>query len=129
MNTHTFGMLECEVQSGDEWYFHGNEVVVRDSSGKGVILVGRCDCDHDRANANRIVACVNACAGMADPASEIAALKAQRDELLAALGVLKELAKCVRNEDEYGGSTMDDALIDADEILAKYAPASAGGAA
>ena len=84
MNTHTFGMLECEVRNGDEWYFHGNEVVVRDSSGKGVILVGRCDCDHDKANANRIVACVNACAGMADPASEIAALKAQRDELLEA---------------------------------------------
>lgn len=40
--------------------------------------------DHDPGNRDRIVACVNACAGMADPASEIAALKAQRDELLAA---------------------------------------------
>ena len=35
-----------------------------------------------RANANRIVTCVNACAGMADPAAEIAELKRQRDELL-----------------------------------------------
>ena len=38
-----------------------------------------------RANADRIVSCVNACAGMDDPATDIAALKAQRDELLAAL--------------------------------------------
>ena len=33
-------------------------------------------------NARRIVTCVNACAGMADPAAEIAELKRQRDELL-----------------------------------------------
>ena len=36
-------------------------------------------------NARRIVACVNACAGMGDPTAEIAELKRQRDELLAAL--------------------------------------------
>lgn len=35
-----------------------------------------------RANASRIVNCVNACAGMADPSEEIAELKRQRDELL-----------------------------------------------
>ena len=34
------------------------------------------------ANAARIVACVNACAGMEDPAVEIEKLKRQRDELL-----------------------------------------------
>ena len=66
------------------------------------------------ANAARIVACVNACAGMADPAVEIAALKAdnatltaaanaeatecealrsQRDELLAALKNLYALVQ------------------------------------
>jgi hypothetical protein len=37
------------------------------------------------ANASRIVACVNACAGMEDPAAEIERLKAQRDELLRLL--------------------------------------------
>lgn len=37
------------------------------------------------ANAARIVACVNACEGMADPAAEIAKLRAQNAELLAAL--------------------------------------------
>ena len=35
-----------------------------------------------RANANRIVTCVNACKGMADPAAEIAELRRQRDELV-----------------------------------------------
>ena len=35
-----------------------------------------------QANAHRIVTCVNACAGMEDPAAEIAELKRQRDELL-----------------------------------------------
>ena len=34
------------------------------------------------ANASRIVACVNACAGMEDPAAEIERLKAQRAELV-----------------------------------------------
>jgi len=33
------------------------------------------------ANAARVVACVNACAGMADPAAEIAALRARVAEL------------------------------------------------
>ena len=42
-----------------------------------------------RANANRIVTCVNACAGMADPAAEIAELKRQRDELL---GIVKAVS-------------------------------------
>ena len=32
-----------------------------------------------QANAKRIVTCINACAGMADPAAEIAELKRQRD--------------------------------------------------
>jgi hypothetical protein len=37
------------------------------------------------ANAARIVACVNACAGMDDPAGEIERLRAEREQLLAAL--------------------------------------------
>lgn len=61
-------------------------------------------------------------------AVERAARAAQTDPLVEALEALRELAKCVRNEDEYGGGTMDDALIDADEILAKYAPDAEGGA-
>ena len=42
------------------------------------------------ANAERIIDCVNACAGIADPAAEIAELKRQRDELLAALNKYEE---------------------------------------
>lgn len=42
-----------------------------------------------RANANRIVTCINACAGMTDPAAEIAELKRQRDELL---GIVKAVS-------------------------------------
>lgn len=61
-------------------------------------------------------------------AVERAARAAQSDPLVEALEALRELVKCVRNEDEYGGCTMDDALIDADEILAKYAPDREGGA-
>lgn len=46
----------------------------------------------NKANAHRIVACVNACAGIADPAD----LRRQRDELLAALhGLHGWLAKSV----------------------------------
>lgn len=37
------------------------------------------------ANATRIVECVNACVGMADPSEDIATLKRQREQLLAAL--------------------------------------------
>ena len=35
-----------------------------------------------KANTRRIVTCVNACAGMDDPAAEIEKLRRQRDELL-----------------------------------------------
>ena len=41
---------------------------------------------------NMARACVNACAGMADPAAEIAGLKRQRDELLAVIsGIVEEV--------------------------------------
>ena len=41
-------------------------------------------------NARRIASCVNACAGMEEPAAEIAELKRQRDELLAAISSIVE---------------------------------------
>ena len=49
-------------------------------------------------NARRIAACVNACAGMEDPAAEIAELKRQRDELLAAM-------KTIANSEEFHGDS------------------------
>ena len=45
------------------------------------------DCPDLVSFAERLVSRYNACAGMADPAAEIAELKRQRDELLAALEV------------------------------------------
>lgn len=38
--------------------------------------------------ASRAVACVNACAGMVDPAEEIASLKSERDEAIAKLSTV-----------------------------------------
>jgi hypothetical protein len=40
------------------------------------------------ANVARAVACVNACTGMTDPEKEVAELRKQRDELLAAVKAL-----------------------------------------
>jgi len=46
-------------------------------------------CDEEcEANARRIVSCVNACAGMADPAAEIAELKRQRDEFVGLMELI-----------------------------------------
>lgn len=48
-------------------------------------LKGSYEGNETRANATRIVACVNACAGMADPTAEIAQLRADRKRLMMAL--------------------------------------------
>lgn len=55
----------------------------------------------DKANAARIIACVNACTGMQDPAQEIAELRAQRDALL-------EMAKETRSFPEINPSNYND---------------------
>ena len=52
------------------------------------------DIDLGIANAARIVTCVNACAGMEDPAAEIDELKRQRDELLEALNMARDYIVC-----------------------------------
>jgi hypothetical protein len=54
------------------------------------------------ANAARIVACVNACAGMDDPAAEIERLRAEREEIMFCL---KELMSIV---DIHGSATDND---------------------
>ena len=71
------------------------------------------------ANARRIVTCVNACAGMDDPAAEIAELKRQRDELLAALGSAIPLIKQARLDwcDQNTESYDDDVVTPYDAIL------------
>lgn len=79
----------------------------------------------DHANARRIVACVNACEGIADPqemraahlalpgvARNAAELLAQRDELLAALRSLDEMVQ------EWAEENGHSELVNAPEMLA-----------
>ena len=72
----------------EPWYWHENDSYCEINSERDGQIADSCassclgDIDLGRANASRIVTCVNACAGMEDPAAEIAELKRQRDELL-----------------------------------------------
>jgi len=72
----------------EPWYWHENDSYCEINSERDGQIGDSCassclgDIDLGRANARRIVACVNACEGMEDPAAEIAELKRQRDELL-----------------------------------------------
>jgi hypothetical protein len=58
----------------------------------------------DDANADRIVACVNACAGIADPAD----LRRQRDELLAILSRLTEKVERANSIQHSGGEILEE---------------------
>lgn len=76
MDTEKKHRPEPWVLDDDSPYF-----TVSDSNGK-YIIAGEMDgwmipfaTDDGNVNAARVVACVNACAGMADPAAEIAALR------------------------------------------------------
>ena len=71
------------------------------------------------ADVDRILSCVNACAGMAEPAAKIAELKQQRDELLAALGVAIPLIKQARLDwcDQNAESYDEDVVTPYDAIL------------
>lgn len=64
-----------------------------------------------RANASRIVTCVNACAGMADPAAEITELKRQRYELLAALHDAAISLETIQLRSFGANSLLDDKLL------------------
>ena len=76
-------------------------------------------CVYKDSDASRIVTCVNACAGMADPAAEIAELKRQRDELLVALGAAIPLIKQARLDwcDQNAESYDEDVVTPYDAIL------------
>ena len=75
--------------SPEPWYFYENDSYCEINSERDGQIGDSCassclgDKELGRANANRIVTCVNACVGMEDPAAEIEKLKRQRDELLA----------------------------------------------
>ena len=63
----------------EPWVCHEDLVYFHDVFG-GFSLRG---CPNPEDTAHRIVTCVNACAGMEDPAAEIDELKRQRDELFS----------------------------------------------
>ena len=69
--------------------------------------------------ASRASPVVNACAGMADPAAEIAELRRQRDELLAVLGAAIPLIKQARLDwcDQNAESYDEDVVTPYDAIL------------
>ena len=77
--------------------------------------------DESMANSSRIIACVNACAGMADPDAEIAELKRQRDELLAAM-------KTIANSEEFHGDSFI-CDFDSQQSVARASIAKAKGGA
>ena len=84
------------------------------------------DIEERRANARRIVTCVNACAGMADPAAEIAELKRQRDELLALAERLVQwdLDYPVNCYNGYAGLQALNAIIRDNKVAITKGPAS-----
>lgn len=89
-------------------------IVIENIHGDCVALVMESE-DVDEADARRIVACVNACAGVPtkvleavgrhhgfDPAEVIAEIEKQRDELLAALKLVLPMAKGYAAEHQFG---------------------------
>ena len=66
-------------------------------------------------DASRIVSCVNSCAGMADPAAEIAELKRQRDELLGALEFARDYVGFL----DAGGPVLLGLICVIDDAIAK----------
>ncbi len=88
-----------------------------------------------KANAARIVACVNACAGMADPVEEVAQLKRNScgcpDQGLRALARQRdELLKALESIEEYWNGGEGSAVDAAEEMRdrARDAIAKAGAA-
>jgi hypothetical protein len=91
----------------EPWHVGGNGVIVYDEQSWGVasavVFHGRQEPQTSEANARRIVACVNACAGASTDVLERGAvhdwsllmtgLEAQRNDLLYALSLITELAE------------------------------------
>jgi len=77
-----------------KWEHSGNQIV---SGAQEICEMEACYRQGERkANAARIVSCVNACEGMDDPAKDIAALRAENAKLRdAAHEALNEILACV----------------------------------
>jgi hypothetical protein len=93
MNT-TETKVELVVRAGDEWWFgsdDGKEGVILDASNHNrAIAVGGCDNAEERDRLEFMVKAYNACAGIADPQSAIAAAReALKDSVKAAEYVVR----------------------------------------
>ena len=119
MSKHTPEPWVADDSHGLETNFYSDDVTGSIIGGCQEYTFAHRDIEERRANAKRIVTCVNACAGMADPAAEIAELKRQRDELLAVLGAAIPLIKqarldwCGQNTESYD----EDVVTPYDAIL------------
>ena len=83
----------CHGANGATWFmvFTMHETAnISISSERWVQFETKAWQEMQKANAQRIVACVNACAGMQDPAAEIAALKADLTETITFRNELEE---------------------------------------
>ncbi len=92
---------------GEPWKFSRGEPSI-ESREDDAVLTG-IDYEFDDAKIQRAVACVNACAGMADPAREIARLQNCSEELDSILSVIPEDAPCHHAET---GETVADYILD-----------------
>ena len=90
MSKHTPEPWVVEDRQDIDTNFYSDDATVSIIGGCQEYIFAHRDIEERRANARRIVTCVNACAGMDDPAAEIAELKRQRDELLAALNYARD---------------------------------------
>jgi len=74
----------------------------------------------------RAVSCVNACQGMADPAAEIEAMRAEREEMRKALETFWEaLPERLRQEEK--NKVMREAIREAHESIQFLCQAASGG--
>ena len=97
-------------------------ICAKDSDGNEAIVASpNFNFSNHHENAVRIVTCINACAGMEDPAAEIAELKRQRDELLDVLSTAIPMIKQARLDwcDQNSESYDEDVVTPYDAILCR----------
>ena len=109
----------------EPWYWHENDSYCEINSERDGQIGDSCassclgDIDLGRANAARIITCVNACAGMEDPAAEIDELKQQRDELLDALRSAVETIEWMHGCSSPASDEVEEAIREGNATIAK----------
>jgi hypothetical protein len=99
---------------GEPWKFSRGEPSI-ESRDDDAVLTG-IDYEIDDAKIQRAVSCVNACAGMADPAAEITAMREAIREAIEHLCNVGSGRGCLL------GFDLDDAMPEIEAALAKLQP-------